>query len=69
MSQSPMTDIGNELVEKIRREFPEINADQAHRIVRIFAEHMRETIKKVNNKLEQDQKRLGTLGSLMGPRY
>ncbi len=41
---------------------PSINADQAHRIVRIFAEHMRETTKKVNDKLEQNRKRLGTLG-------
>jgi hypothetical protein len=62
MSQAPLANTGNDLVEKIRREFPDLDTDRAHRIVKIFAEHMRETIKKVTTSPK------GTLGSLMGPK-
>ncbi len=62
-------EIGNELVEKIRREFPDIDATRARRIVKIFAEHMRETIKKVSSKREPNiEKNQIRLGSLMAPR-
>jgi hypothetical protein len=62
-------EIGNELVERIRREFPDIDAARAHRIVKIFAEHMREIIKKVNGKREPNTgKTQIRLGSLMAPR-
>jgi hypothetical protein len=36
----------DELVEKIRREFPDIDAARAHRLIRIFAEHMKEATEK-----------------------
>ena len=36
----------DELVEKIRQEFPEIDAARAHRLIRIFAAHMKEAAAK-----------------------
>ncbi len=69
MVQSNEIEIGNELIEKIRREFPDIDAVRARRIVKIFAEHMRETIKKVSSRREPNTGKTEIrLGSLMGPR-
>jgi hypothetical protein len=41
------TDVANELIKKIQQEFPDIDEHRAHRFVRIFAEHMTETGKRV----------------------
>ena len=37
-----------ELAEKIQREFPDIDDGRAHRLIRIFVEHMREAAGKAS---------------------
>jgi hypothetical protein len=53
MSQNTRTDGRREIVDKIRREFPDIDDARARQIVKVVVEHMKESVRKVDEERKQ----------------
>jgi hypothetical protein len=62
------TDIADKLIKKIQQEFPDIDERRAQRLVRIFAEHMTGTGKRVRKELELKAALREALESRIAPR-
>jgi len=53
VSENHDMSVHTELVDRIRREFPDIDRARADRLVRIFTAYMTEVVEKARNDLER----------------
>jgi len=53
MSQNPRTGGRGEIVDKVRREFPDIDEARAQRIVTVVVDHMKESVRIIGTEMKQ----------------